>query len=86
MFYEMWGVWIFKGWIGEFYEVNASSDLDMILWNPWLVSPELLAGDVPVEVPGHALRAHEGEHVRVVVVVEPQEARHQRHPLLQQQQ
>ena len=44
-------------------------------------SPKLLAGDVPVEVPGDALGGHEGEDLGVLRVRELQEARQQSHQI-----
>ena len=41
--------------------------------------PELLAVYLPVEVPGDALGAHQGKHVRVVVVGQLEEASDERH-------
>ena len=41
--------------------------------------PELLAGDDPVEVPGDALGAHEGEDLGVLCVTQLQEPGQQRH-------
>ena len=41
--------------------------------------PELLAGDDPVEVPGDALGAHEGEDLGVLCITQLQEPRQQRH-------
>ena len=37
--------------------------------------PELLAGDDPVEVPGDALCAHEGEDLGVLCITQLQEPR-----------
>ena len=41
--------------------------------------PELLASDDPVEVPGDALGAHEGEDLGVLCVTQLQEPGQQRH-------
>ena len=44
-------------------------------------SPKLLAGDVPVEVPGDALGGNEGEDLGVLRVRELQETRQQSHQI-----
>ena len=41
--------------------------------------PELLAGDIPIKIPGDTLGANEGEYVGVVMVSQLQEPSHQRH-------
>ena len=44
-------------------------------------SPKLLAGNIPVEVPGDALGGHEGEDLGVLRVRKLQEARQQSHQI-----
>ena len=46
-------------------------------------SPEVLADNLPVEVPGDALGADKGEDVGVVMVAQGQEPGHQSHQALQ---
>ena len=48
-----------------------------------LDSPEVLADNLPVEVPSDALGAYEGEDMCVVMVAQGQEPGHQGHQALQ---